>query len=273
RSAIQGRMRRGRLFAVHRGVYAVGRPGLTLAGRRRAALLACGESAVLSHRTAADVWQIRASNPGIVDVTLPSPGGRTRRPGIRVHRSRLPPSEITQRAGLVLTAPARTLIDLAAVVTPRGLERALDEAERLDLFAPAAVEAALESNRRRPGRAALAAVLAAHRPGTTRTRSGLEERFLALCRSHGIPQPEVNVPIGACIADFLWRSRRLIVETDGRAAHGTAAAFERDRARDARLTTAGYRVVRYTSRRLSRQSADLVFELRLLLGIDVGRGA
>lgn len=266
RGAIQSRLRRGRLFALYRGVYAVGHPSLTVAGERRAALLACGDGAVLSHRTAADLWGIRHSNQRIVDVTVASRGGRTRRPGIRVHRMPLPRRETTRLKQLSVTTPARTLLDLAAVLTPRALERAIDEAERLGLFQAGAIEAVLEANRCRPGRATLAAVFAVHRPGSTRTRSGLEERFLALCRSHAIPQPEVNVPLGPFIADFLWRAQRLIVETDGRATHGTAAAFERDRARDAHLMTAGYRVVRYTNRRLSRQPAEVVQELRALLG-------
>ena len=265
--AIQSRLRRGRLFAVHRGVYAIGHPRLTVGGTRRAALLACGDGAVLSHRTAADVWGIRQSNERIVDITIPSRTGRARRPGVRIHTGRLPPPEVTGRSGLPVTTPARTLLDLAAVLTARALERAIDEAERRGLFQAEAFEAVLEANRRRPGRAALAEVFAGHRPGTTRTRSGLEERFLVFCRGHGLPQPEINVPIGPYIVDFLWRAQRLIVETDGRAAHGTAAAFERDRTRDARLMTRGYRVVRYTNRRLSRQPADVMRELRILLGV------
>ncbi len=267
RAAIESRLRRGRLFAVHRGVYAVGYPRLTAAGARRAAVLTCGGAAVLSHRSAADLWGIRASNPRVVDVTIASRAGRTRRPGIRIHTGPLGRTEVTARHGLLVTTPARTLLDLAAVLTPRALERAIDEAERLGLFRAGAIQAVLAANRHRPGRAALAAVLATHRPGTTRTRSGLEERFLALCRAQPLPQPEVDVPIGPYIVDFLWRAQRLIVETDGRATHGTAAAFERDRARDAQLMAAGYRVVRYTGRRLARQPAEVVSELRTLLGI------
>jgi hypothetical protein len=107
-----------------------------------------------------------------------------------------------------VTTPARTLLDLAAVITPRALERTIDEAQRLRLFDARAVHAVLAANPYRAGRASLAAVLAAHRPGATETRSGLEERFLALCRANGILQPAVNVRIGPYIVDFLWAHHR-----------------------------------------------------------------
>ena len=248
-------------------MYAVGHPPLTTAGERRAALIACGEQAVLSHRTAADLWDLRQSNPRLTDVTISSRAGRERRDGIRLHRGPLPPTEVTNHRTFPVTTPARTLLDLAAVITPRALERAIDEAERLGLFDEAAIASVLDANRRRPGRGRLAAVLAAHRPGSTRTRSTLEERFLAFCRDRGLPQPQLNVPIGRYSADFLWPEQRLIVETDGRAAHRTAHAFEHDRARDAQLAVAGFRVVRYTERRLIRQPATVYRELRSLLQV------
>lgn len=267
RRAVEGRLRTGRLFRVHRGVYAVGHARLTPAAERRAALLACGDEAVLSHRTAADLWGIRPSNARWTDVTISSRAGRRRRERVRLHRGPLPSPEVTRHRTFPVTTPARTLLDLAAVITPRAFERASDEAERLGLFDEAAVASVLDANRRRPGRGRLAAVLAVHCPGSTRTRSTLEERFLAFCRDRGLPQPQVNVPIGPYSADFLWPEQRLIVETDGRAAHRTAHAFEHDRARDARLAVAGYRVVRYTARRLIRQPATVNRELRSLLQV------
>lgn len=265
RAAVESRVGAGRLHPVHRGVFALGRPGLTPAGRRRAALLSCGDGAVLSHRTAADLWGMRPSNAHVFDVTIPSRSGRQRRRGLRVHRGPLPASEVTSHHGLPVTTPARTLLDLAAALTPRALERALDEAERLGLFDAEEVDAVLDANRCRSGRARLAAVLAAHRPGTTRTRNGLEELMLGLCRANCIPQPRVNAQVGPYYPDFLWPEQRLIAETDGRATHRTMAAFERDRARDAYLTSMGYRVVRYTKRRLTREPEAVVRELRLLL--------
>ncbi|MDQ4026240.1 MAG: endonuclease domain-containing protein [Actinomycetota bacterium] len=267
RSGVESRLQRGHLYRVHRGVYAVGHPRLTTEGERRAALLAYGEEAVLSHRTAADLWGLRPSNVRWTDVTIRSRAGRRRRKGIRLHRGPLPPSEVTHHRNFPVTSPARRLLDIAAGVTPRALERAVDEAERLRLFDRDAIADVLDANRGRPGRARLLQVLAIHRPGSTPTRSTLEERFLRFCRSQRLPQPQLNVPVGPYTADFLWADQRLIVETDGRAARRTAYAFEHDRARDARLAVAGYRVVRYTELRLTREPIVVARELRALLGI------
>jgi very-short-patch-repair endonuclease len=160
-----------------------------------------------------------------------------------VHRSPLPDDEVTVREGIPVTTVVRTVADLADVLTRRALERTIDEAAylRYDLDG-------LRPRRGRRGYGVLARVLDEHEPGSTRTRSPLEERMLALCRRSGLPAPEVNVIVEGHEVDFLWRDARLIVETDGWAAHGTRKAFERDRLRDAKLTAAGWRVVRVTHR-------------------------
>jgi very-short-patch-repair endonuclease len=76
------------------------------------------------------------------------------------------------------------------------------------------------------------------------------QHFLALCNAHGIPRPLVNTMVEGFEVDFCWPECWLIVETDGHAHHGTRAAFERDRARDARLTELGWRVMRFTDRQV-----------------------
>jgi very-short-patch-repair endonuclease len=179
-----------------------------------------------------------------------------------VHRGALATSELATKQGIPLTQPSRTLIDLADVLTHRKLERALDEAAylRLDL-------SALRPRPGRRGAGRLARLLAEHDPGTTRTRLELEERMLALCRRAGLPAPEVNAEIMGYEVDFVWRDARLIVETDGWEAHGTRAAFERDRLRDAALVAAGWRVVRITWRPLEREPERVAREFgRLLAG-------
>jgi very-short-patch-repair endonuclease len=93
----------------------------------------------------------------------------------------------------------------------------------------------------------------------------MEERFLALCRDHGLPQPQVNTDIEGYEADFAWPPQRLIIETDGHDAHGTREAFERDRLRDADLVAAGWRVVRFTYRRLLAQPEAVAAQLCRLL--------
>jgi hypothetical protein len=266
RGAIERRLALGRLHRVHRGVYAVGHPLLSRAGRWMAAVLACGPGAVLSHQSAAALWGIRPARHVPIEVTCRSRAGRRPRKGIIVHRTRrLAAGEVTRREAIPVTTPARTLLDLAEVVPRRALERAIDEAERLRLFDLRAVRAVLHSNGGRRGAALLGSVLEEHHIGSTLTRSELEERFLALCRAHNVPVPEVNEPIGPYEVDFLWRAGRLIAETDGRESHGTRAAFEHDRARDARLTVAGYRVVRFTYRQVLREPKVVASVVRSLL--------
>jgi very-short-patch-repair endonuclease len=176
-----------------------------------------------------------------------------------VHRAPLQ-GERVRHLGIVVTAPARTLVDLADVASRRALERAIDEAEYLRLDWTAA---APRHGRRGNGR--LASVLAVHAPGSTRTRSELEEIFLAFCDERGFPQPEVNVQIEGYECDFVWRGAGLVVETDGARAHGTTRARERDPVRDADIQIAGWRVVRLTSMRLLRQPDAVESQLRRLL--------
>jgi very-short-patch-repair endonuclease len=182
-----------------------------------------------------------------------------------VHRARLDAGELVRRAGIAVTTPARTLIDLADVAPVRTLERAMDEAEFLRLDC-----SGLAPKRGRRGSGALSSVLAVHRPGSTRTRSHLEELFLALCDQHDLPRPEVNACIEGYECDFVWREQRLIVETDGAAAHGTAAAMKRDPERDADLMVAGWRVWRLTYERLVREPEAVVRQL-VRLGIRPAR--
>jgi very-short-patch-repair endonuclease len=262
--AIRWRADVGRLHRIHRGVYAVGAAPLTQQGRWMAAVLACGDGAVLSHYAAGALWRILPAATRI-DVTVPTRAGRGKRKGIAVHRSPLERYEVTRRERISVTTPARTLLDLAAILPRRRLERATDEAEYLRLFDRRAIRRVVVAHPAHPGAAKLRRLLSEHTAGATRTRTGLEEDFLALCRAEGLPTPEVNVQVGPFEADFLWRDHRLIVETDGRAAHGTRRSFEHDRARDARLTTAGYRVVRFTYRQVVREPEAVARVLASLL--------
>ena len=260
RGAIEGRLARGTVRPLHRGVYAVaGRP-LAREGRWMAAVLACGRAA-LSHWDAAELWGILAARASReVHVSVPrhaNPKGN----GIRIHRAPLH-AETTVRRGITVTTPARTLFDLTPLLSRRRLERALDEAAHLHLLPSGALDATLERNARRTGAPAFRTVLAAHTPGSTRTRSELEERFLALCRSHGLPQPLVNTRVAGLEVDFYWPTGRLIVETDGYASHGRQAAFERDHERDGRLRDADYAVLRFTYRQVTEKPAWVAASIR-----------
>ncbi len=247
RGAIVARLKSERWRLVYRGVYATRHAPLSREGRFMAAVLACGHGAVLSHRSAGVLWGVWPQEPAWIEVSSSSDAGRSL-PGLLVHRQSTAAEELTVKDGIPVTTPGRTLTDMADVVTERQLERAVDEADylRLDCTGFRAIPGRLGSGR-------VTAVLALHRPGPSRTRSWLEERFLALCRRHGLPEPEVNVHVEGHLVDFVWRSQRLVVETDGHASHRTRRAFEKDPVRDADLIVAGYRPIRITTRRLSRE--------------------
>ena len=253
-TAVTKRAAAGRLHRVHTGVYAVGHRVLPARGAWMAAALACGDGAVLSHASAAALWEIRPTD-GVVHVTVPTAGGR-HRPALCVHRDpRLAADEVTTRHGIPVTTVARTLLDLAATLAPRALQRALDEAAVRRWLDIALFDALIARHAGHHRAAKLRDALDGHRPGTTLTRSELEERFLELCRTYDLPQPEVNARVAGLEVDFLFGTARLVVETDGWRFHGTRAAFERDRQRDATLTLAGYRVLRFTHRRVESDPA------------------
>jgi hypothetical protein len=255
--AIDWRVKRRMLLRVHKGVYAVGHLALTRNGRFMAAVLACGEGAALSHFSAAVLWGILDDLGGPIHVTVE--GNRVCR-GVVVHRSPLH-GERVRRDGIVVTTVARTLVDLADVVKRRRtLERAFDEAEYLGLDWESAAPI-----HGRSGTGLLTSVLAVHEPGSTRTLSELEERFLAFCEKHGFPRPAVNDSIEGYLCDFVWREQRLIVETDGRMAHGTARARGRDPVKDADLQIAGWRVMRISSMRLFGEPEAVRDQLARLL--------
>lgn len=263
--AIRHRVGSGRLLPLHRGVYAVGPAPATKEGRWAAAVLACGDGAVLSHLSAAALWKLRAVDPQVADVSVRT-RSRHQRDGLRAHRpGRLDAADTTHHRAIPVTTVPRTLIDLAGALPRRSLERAVDEAEFLGLLHQPEVEQALERNRTRTGAGRLAACLRRHEPGGTRTRSELEERFLALVREAALPQCEVNARLGPYEIDFLWRDQRLAVETDGGASHNRAAARERDAGRDAWLARNGYECLRFTWRQLTERPGEVLGALRAKL--------
>lgn len=230
-----------------------------------AAVLAFEPAAVLSHMSAAALWELLRPEKGPIDISLPSHSGRSRRQGIRVHRcaslacdpgNGLAPNGsgeefsapdldarrnlVTVRHGIPVTTVARTVHDLEAIAEPRLVRRATRQAQlagyALDLARP-----------------------------RDRTRSDLEGDFLALCRRHGLPAPEVNVRVGRWTVDFLWRRRHLAVETDSSRWHRGTVAFEDDHARDLDLRAAGFEVRRFSERQVEeepdRVASDLVSAL------------
>jgi very-short-patch-repair endonuclease len=241
--AIAHRLARGRLHAVRRGVYAVGRPELTAEGRWLAAVLACGPGAALSYGSAAALWGLSPRAEGVPEVTVPS-GRSVRRPGIVVHRRAVRPEEVVVRRGIPVTSPICTLVDIAVRLGASRLEAAVNEADKLDLAHPEALRAALEAMPRRPGVAALRRTL--DRRTFTLTDSALERRVLPIARRAGLPRPRTRQLLNGFRVDFHWPDLGLVVETDGLRYHRTAAQQERDRVRDQVHSAAGLTCLRFT---------------------------
>jgi very-short-patch-repair endonuclease len=259
RYAVAKRANKGSLHRIHRGVYAVGHRGLSLHGRFMAAVLACGEKAVLSHASAAILWELLKPLDGPVHISTPSTSGRARRPGIHLHRApslaepspspsysqqeggrggRLPAILTTYRDNIPVTTVPRTIEDLRAssLLPPHLLRRAIRQAE-----------------------------IRGHRPvglETDRTRSDLEAAFLALFARHRIPRPEVKPKLGRWEVDFLWRDQRLVVEVDFWTYHRGSVAFHADHERDLDLRAAGYAVHRFTDRQLETEPERVVADIR-----------
>jgi very-short-patch-repair endonuclease len=245
--AVKHRVRVGRLHRVQRGVYAVGHRALRVEGRRLAAVLACGPRAVLSHRSAAAHWGLLATDQERVDVTAPA--SRHGVPGIRLHRTRsLDAQDTANHEGIPITTVSRTLLDLAATARSDQLERALAQAMHLQRYDHRAITDVITRSNGHRGTKVLAQ---ASKQEPQITKSAWETRMLTLVRKARLPEPICNRPLhvpdyGECKPDFYWPAHNLIVETDGWEAHRTLAAFRADRAKDAALTAAGYRVVRFT---------------------------
>jgi len=185
-----------------------------------AAVLACGVGGVLSHRSAAMLWRLLDPRRAMIHVAVTSRGGRAKRNGLVIHRPpTLLPSQTTHRRNIPVTTPSRTLADLRRIAPEWEYRKALRQADflRLDIGTL---------------------------PGADGTRSGLESDFLAFCKRHRLPIPDVNVKLGPYTVDFVWLAQRVVVETDSYRTHGGEVAFEEDRQRDLWLKARGFEVVR-----------------------------
>ena len=252
-------VRGGTLWTVHRGVYAVGRPELSERGRWRAAVLACGRGAVLSHRDAAALHELRRNGRQRIDVLVPHRGTH-RAAGIDIHVTRgLEPGDVEVVDGIPCTSVERTLLDLADVVRSKELERAAEAAYRLRLLRVEHLHRQLNAAGRR--RRKLARAL---RVEVRNTRSPHEREFLDLVAKTALPQPLENAwfPELELEVDALWPAARLAVEVDS-SYHDTPHARERDERKDALLRGAGYTVVRL---RRPRFASFVAGELPRLLG-------
>lgn len=265
RSAIKHAIETGRLHAVFRGVYAVGRHRIGERGRLFAATLACGEGAVISHRSAAALMRLLDKGPASIDVIAPAWRGR-KIDGIRPHDVRRPhPWETGTFAGIPCTSPARTFVDLAGVVGKRTLRSAFERAAARRMLDIEAIELSIGDGGR-TGTQALRRLLDEWRGAVPalakgRLKSPLEAKILPLLAKRGLPMPLTNAPVelieGRIEVDFLWPQHDFVLEADSRAYHASDVAFERDRWRDRELVRAGYSTMRVTHREAETEAAAI----------------
>jgi very-short-patch-repair endonuclease len=240
----------GRLLTLHEGVYAVGHRALPAGGWFMAAVLAGGEEAVLSHRSAAAHIGLLSWSPKDVDVTIRR-GGEHVREGIRFHRPKIHgPEDRWEFDGIPCTTVARTLVDLGAVLKHHQLERAVEQAELSRLLDVDAIAQVLERVARPRGVRNLRRCLGSERLDGSLTQSGLERAFLKICRDGGFPRPKLQYAIEHAPGrwhrvDFAWPDWRLAIEVDGAAVHGTRTAARRDRRLDREIRDAGWRIERF----------------------------
>jgi predicted transcriptional regulator of viral defense system len=258
-SAITRWLTAGRLHRIHPHVYALGHRAISLEGQLCAALLYAGGGAVLSHTTAAWIWSLVDAEPR--QIHLVARDRRRSLPGVRVHRRRL--VERADCRGFPVTSVARTLLDLAGTLSFRQLRRAMAEADYRGLLDPNEIAAVL--GRGRSGSRALRRALDTHLPELAQTLSVLEERFVELCETAGLPLPEVNASVGSMRVDALWPDQRVAVELDGGDAHGSWAQIKRDRQRELALRAKGLQVVRYTWEQIKTRPDEIAADLWRLL--------
>lgn len=271
RAAIQRRVAAGRLIRLYRGVYAVGHRALTADARRLAAVLACGEGAVLSGLSAGALHGLLVDSSASWNVTAPRRGGRAQPTGVRLHRTRqLTVGDVTTVRRIPVTTVPRTLVDLAGVLDARGLQRAVHEAEVLRVLDVDAVVAVMDRLGGRRGTATLRDALGVSVPDVD--NSTFVAAFLELCDAHGLPRPATNVhhDTGLTVlgeSDLVYQAARLIVELDGAATHLTRKRFEEDRRRDAYLAARGWLTLRYTWRRVTQEPATVAAEVRRVMAL------
>jgi len=266
RGSIEHRLQTGRLHKHLRGVYLVGRPTLEPLARELAAALYFDGDAVLSHASACWLWGFIPDAPPEVTVTLIGRDARPRQ-GLHVHRVPfLARQDMRIRRGIPLTAPARSLLDLAADATEDALEQAVAEAVAMRLTSARELEQALDRAPGRSGTARIRAILDADaEPALAGSKP--ERLLLELIRQAGLPEPLVNKPFHGFRIDMRWPEHRLALEFDGHRFHGSRAAFERDRRRDQVLAAAGYTVIRVTWRQLIEEPYAVIARVAMALQV------
>jgi hypothetical protein len=264
---IRTRVSHGGLNRLHRGVYAVGHTAITVESRWMATALAYGPGAVLSHRSAGQLWGLYPR--GRIEPEVTCPGSKRKKRGIVVHRASLPGDEIVRVRGIPVTSVPRTMFDLAAMLKERDVERAWNEMEVRGYTDRLSVPHLLTRYPGRRGSVLLARLGNRKTLPMGITRNDLEEAFLALVDRFELPRPRMNVHVALrgrfYEIDCLWEEQQVAIELDGGRAHGTTRAFQKDRERDRILTAEGYRTSRITWDHIQLTPTEVADDLRLIL--------
>ncbi|HUA69555.1 MAG TPA: DUF559 domain-containing protein [Solirubrobacteraceae bacterium] len=265
RGAVAHRLKARTMQRLHTNVYLLGPAPPTPMARARAAAFACGDDAVVSHRSAACLFNLLPEIPGDVDVTVAgrNPGERA---GVRLHRvTTLRRSDVTTMRGFKITSVARTICDLAATESARDTEHAFQEALYSEIVTVRALERILDREPRRRGASIIRSLIKDPRL----TRSERERRLLKLIKEAQLPRPLTNVPLHGYNADVYWPAQKLVVEFDGWRAHGHRLAFEKNRKRDQILMANGIRVMRVTDRQLTGEPIAIATRIAMALNANM----
>jgi hypothetical protein len=255
--AIRRRVAAGRLHRVYPGVYAVGHTGLSVHGRYLAAVLASGEGAVLSHRSAGHLLRLLRGRPPEPEVTA-----HTKRRHVTVHRIPLDSSERWSAFAIPVTSVARTLLDLAARLSLDDLARACHEAHIHHHTTPAQVGEVIRRAPNRKGAARLRRILLGDEPTTL---SALERGFLELLRAAKLPRPQTNRHVHGGYVDCRWPAHRLTVELVSYRFHATRHQFEEDGRRERRVRAGGDEYRRYACGDVFEDPYPMLAELGTLI--------
>jgi hypothetical protein len=260
KNEIRSRIKRGILIKVHRGVYAVGHLPQSQIARAYAAVLACGPQALLSHGSAATLWNIHKRWQLPFEITAPTYHDH---PGIKTHRSStLYPRDTTTQRGIRVTSPARTLLDIAPRLSDKQLTRAVNDLRLAGYLQPNDFAELVARSRSHAGAPRLRPfAITTQNP----TRSDLEDRFIKFCAKHGLPTPEINARLNGYEVDALFRAEKLIAELDGYEFHKDKATFESDRERDAAMLEIDHITVRVTDERMKRTPVKEAARLQRIL--------
>ncbi len=245
---IHDRLVSGLLVPVHPSVY-------RLAGTPRsweqdlfAAVMAAGDGVVASHRSAARLWGLRGIEQAPVEIAIAGRHGPALTSVVVHHTDRLDAVDVSRRRRIPVTAPARTLLDLAGVVDVDALEPALEDAVLRGLAPFPLLRSTLDrlggSGRR--GAAGLRLLLDARDPATAPTESMLEDALVRVLRRAGLPPPRRQHRVGTVRVDLAYLDIGLAIEADSRVWHAGRGDVQRNSSKHNLLVAAGWRVLRFT---------------------------